>query len=404
MNHYWLWLILTGWLGWGAVYAHPPQIRDVSDFYAPLSQYGYWVHHPQYGWCWRPEDVDRDWRPYSVGRWIWTEHGWYWESPEPWAWACYHYGRWFWDDRHGWLWMPGTEWAPAWVEWRETETYVGWAPLPPTVHVITGPPVIIAPSAYVFVERRVFCEPDLPRWIIHHHWHHHTVIYRESRCVPPPCCGRNPCECPRRSSSCERPREERRRSCDEPRREQPRRTGETPAREVPVIRTSPAEPPAPRELPFVKHRRLETKPPAEIPTVRVAPTPVTEPVKIQVREPAGHRRWENRPQVYRPLVPSTFNDPQPSYAPSEERPSIPKIRHESPTPSRHPAESHPRLAHRFEAEKRLRERLQTKHDPPPSAPQPPVFSVAVVTEEPPEQPAIEVGITRHKSHRRLSAD
>ncbi|MCX7916289.1 MAG: hypothetical protein N3A53_08330, partial [Verrucomicrobiae bacterium] len=256
---------------------------------------------------------------------------------EPFGWAVFHYGRWYYDDYYGWIWIPDRIWGPAWVEWRETETYVGWAPLLPTVHVITGPAVIIAPSAYVFVERRVFCEPDLPRWIIHHHWHHHTVIYRESRCVPPPCCGRNPCECPRRSSSCERPREERRRSCDEPRREQPRRTGETPAREVPVIRTSPTEPPVARELPLVKHRRLETKPPAETPTVRIPPASVTEPVKIEVRESAGHRRWENRPQVYRPLVPSTFNDPQPAYAPSEETvdpEDSPRIPDAVPTPSR----------------------------------------------------------------------
>ena len=31
----------------------------------------------------------------------------------------------------GWLWVPGYEWAPAWVSWRKSDDYVGWAPLPP---------------------------------------------------------------------------------------------------------------------------------------------------------------------------------------------------------------------------------------------------------------------------------
>src|SRR6185369_4273322 len=31
----------------------------------------------------------------------------------------------------GWCWVPGTEWAPSWVDWRYGEGFVGWAPLPP---------------------------------------------------------------------------------------------------------------------------------------------------------------------------------------------------------------------------------------------------------------------------------
>jgi hypothetical protein len=36
------------------------------------------------------------------------------------------------DESYGWVWVPGTEWAPAWVAWRYTDDYVGWAPLPPS--------------------------------------------------------------------------------------------------------------------------------------------------------------------------------------------------------------------------------------------------------------------------------
>ncbi len=31
----------------------------------------------------------------------------------------------------GWVWVPGEEWAPAWVSWRTSKENVGWAPLPP---------------------------------------------------------------------------------------------------------------------------------------------------------------------------------------------------------------------------------------------------------------------------------
>jgi hypothetical protein len=30
-----------------------------------------------------------------------------------------------------WCWVPGYEWAPSWVSWRQNDQYIGWAPLPP---------------------------------------------------------------------------------------------------------------------------------------------------------------------------------------------------------------------------------------------------------------------------------
>jgi hypothetical protein len=107
---------------------------DVSYFYEELEQYGRWIDHPRWGDVWSP-DVDRDWRPYTVGYWNYTEdNGWFWVSEEPFGWAVFHYGRWVPDPDDGWLWIPGTEWAPAWVAWRSDDNddgYVGWAPLPP---------------------------------------------------------------------------------------------------------------------------------------------------------------------------------------------------------------------------------------------------------------------------------
>ena len=50
-----------------------------------------------------------------------------------WGWAPFHYGRWIRDSYHGWVWIPGYEWGPAWVQWRYSNDYIGWAPLPPGV-------------------------------------------------------------------------------------------------------------------------------------------------------------------------------------------------------------------------------------------------------------------------------
>ena len=100
-------------------------------FYANLAPYGEWIELDYNTYAWRPNFVHYDWRPYSVGMWSWTKYGWYWESYEPFGWATYHYGRWFYDDYYGWIWLPGYEWGPAWVEWRYNDDYIGWAPLPP---------------------------------------------------------------------------------------------------------------------------------------------------------------------------------------------------------------------------------------------------------------------------------
>lgn len=100
-------------------------------FYSSLDSYGEWIQADRGVYVWRPLHVMRDWRPYTVGQWSWTDDGWYWVSDEPWGWATYHYGRWYFDNHYGWVWIPGYEWAPAWVEWRYGADYVGWAPLGP---------------------------------------------------------------------------------------------------------------------------------------------------------------------------------------------------------------------------------------------------------------------------------
>ena len=103
-------------------------------FYDNLSPYGEWSEVGGYGTVWHPSGVDEDWAPYTDGYWSYTDAGWTWVSYEDGGGICYHYGRWVQVDDYGWCWVPDYEWGPAWVSWRKSDRYVGWAPLPPEAH------------------------------------------------------------------------------------------------------------------------------------------------------------------------------------------------------------------------------------------------------------------------------
>lgn len=83
---------------------------------------------------WRPWGYHTGWTPYSNGRWIYTDCNWYWSSYYSWGWAPYHYGRWVYNPIYGWVWIPGRHWAPAWVDWCWSDSYVGWYPRYPRFH------------------------------------------------------------------------------------------------------------------------------------------------------------------------------------------------------------------------------------------------------------------------------
>jgi uncharacterized protein DUF6600 len=163
-------LVLTG-LGWvGVLNARADlevgasvEIHARADFEAPLATCGTWIEVGSYGRCWRPAHITFEWRPYGCGHWEWTDCGWYWCSDEPWAWACYHYGNWVFESNVGWCWVPGIEWAPAWVSWRFGGGFVGWAPLPPHGFFFAHVP---APSLFVFVNAGHFGDPVRPSTLI----------------------------------------------------------------------------------------------------------------------------------------------------------------------------------------------------------------------------------------------
>ncbi len=110
-----------------------------QEFYDNLQPYGTWVSDPDYGNVWVP-DAEDGFRPYATrGHWVETDYGNTWVSDYPWGWATFHYGRWRHDDYYGWEWIPGHEWAPAWVSWRHgrhgRRSYYGWAPLTPGISI-----------------------------------------------------------------------------------------------------------------------------------------------------------------------------------------------------------------------------------------------------------------------------
>ncbi|MFN3871966.1 MAG: DUF6600 domain-containing protein [Ignavibacterium sp.] len=134
-------------------------------FYTNLSPYGLWIEIDYGVVAWRPTIIKRNWAPYKIGRWVWTDYGWYWDSYEPFGHIVFHYGRWYYDDYYGWIWIPDDEWAPAWVEWRYDDDYIGWAPLHPYAVFSVNFGIRITYNYYVpyehwhFVTYRYFCNP-----------------------------------------------------------------------------------------------------------------------------------------------------------------------------------------------------------------------------------------------------
>ncbi len=158
--------------------AVPAALLNAGDhqiFFAELSRFGEWFETREYGFVWQPTALGADptWRPYTRGRWVNSDQGWTWLSDEPFGWAVYHYGRWVLLAEHGWVWVPGDDWAPAWVSWRQNDDYLGWAPLPPETlydEVYDYDPGIdlaydVSPDYYNFVPVDHFYEPVQPHCV-----------------------------------------------------------------------------------------------------------------------------------------------------------------------------------------------------------------------------------------------
>lgn len=112
------------------VAAQPAEETSFQVFYDALAPFGNWIQDDRYGYVWVPAEIG--FHPYYTnGYWEMTVYGNTWVSLYPWGWGPFHYGRWTYDPFYGWIWIPGYEWAPAWVCWRYGGGYYGWAPLGP---------------------------------------------------------------------------------------------------------------------------------------------------------------------------------------------------------------------------------------------------------------------------------
>lgn len=141
------------------------QDEDISlqSFYDELSPYGTWIQDPQYGYVWRPDADQGDFRPYYTnGRWAMTEYGNTWVSNYDWGWAPFHYGRWVYNRYNQWVWIPDTVWGPAWVSWRSGGGYYGWAPMGPGMNVNVN--FSIPDLWWVFVPQRNIYYNSFPRY------------------------------------------------------------------------------------------------------------------------------------------------------------------------------------------------------------------------------------------------
>jgi|WetSurMetagenome_2_1015567.scaffolds.fasta_scaffold00130_9 hypothetical protein len=166
------------------VTAPPPGDLNVSYFYQALYPYGTWFNVDGM-WCWRPGAIDGEpgWTPYcNRGHWVFTDWGWTWVSDYIWGWAPFHYGRWFRHPAHGWLWVPDNEWGPAWVTWRTSPEYFGWAPLPPRTRFVRNQGLYygdrlvsaefefnLGPVDFCFIDNRHFRDADLRPHVVPPH-------------------------------------------------------------------------------------------------------------------------------------------------------------------------------------------------------------------------------------------
>jgi len=110
--------------------------EELGDYAPDLDANGRWLNTSDYGYVWTPNvSLSADWAPYRNGRWAMMGGNYIWISYEPWGWAPHHYGRWAFQAGTGWCWVPprhGTaRWAPGYVGWAHTPTYVSWVPLAP---------------------------------------------------------------------------------------------------------------------------------------------------------------------------------------------------------------------------------------------------------------------------------
>ena len=110
----------------------PKSVFYFAQKYGSLN--GEWLWDRYAGYVWRPFLNDHaypsggSWMPYHHGRWTSVQGQLFWVPAESWGWVPYHLGIWMWNKKKGWLWIPGSVFAPAWVDWACHSSYFCWRP------------------------------------------------------------------------------------------------------------------------------------------------------------------------------------------------------------------------------------------------------------------------------------
>jgi len=112
------------------IYRYPRAVVYFAEKYSNI--HGEWVWHDLYGYVWRPFYNDYypwgGWQPYYYGHWREMNDHLFWVPEEKWGWVPYHLGCWIWSTKYGWIWMPGSAFAPSWSVWDLTMGYSFWSP------------------------------------------------------------------------------------------------------------------------------------------------------------------------------------------------------------------------------------------------------------------------------------
>jgi hypothetical protein len=107
-----------------------PAVTYFAQKYSNI--YGEWVWDDLFGYVWRPNTNDYypwgTWQPLVYGQWTDVQGQMFWVPEEIWGWIPYHLGTWTWDKKLGWLWIPGSAFAPAWATWDFFFGSYAWRP------------------------------------------------------------------------------------------------------------------------------------------------------------------------------------------------------------------------------------------------------------------------------------
>jgi hypothetical protein len=138
---------------------------DFDLFMQLLNPYGTWAQVDGL-WCYTPRDHEA---PYTDGRWLYTEYGWYWKGNLPHSWATEHYGFWKRGTDGVWAWYPLPFWLPEIVELRATSTHFGWrsGAVDGDGNYVEAPADRYAKTdEWSFVTKAQFTEPITPALIV----------------------------------------------------------------------------------------------------------------------------------------------------------------------------------------------------------------------------------------------